>query len=356
MNLSPAQRQTLLWAAVAALLVWALTALGPVLTPFVAAGVLSYALEPGVRWLRRHRVPRVLAVLIVMLLALAAIVTVVLILLPIIQNEVAQVRQRFPLLVEMINEHLLPWINQRFDLNVRLDAEAVRKWLAQHLADSGQDMAAMLFDYVRSGWSAATQVLGLVFLVPVVMFFLLLDWPAMIARVAELVPPRWRAGTSDLLGEIDGLLGQYLRGQLLVMIALAVFYSVGLLLAGYELWLPIGVLTGLLVVIPYLGFATGLVFALISGMLQLGPLHGLVAVAIVYGLGQWIESFVLTPRLVGERIGLHPIAVILALLAFGTLFGFIGVLLALPLSAMVAVGLRRLRQAWLASDFYHRQS
>lgn len=354
MNLSPAQRQTLLWAAVAALLVWALTVLGPVLTPFVAAAVLSYALEPGVRWLRAHHVPRVLAVLLVMLLALVAIVAVVLILLPIVQNEVAQVRQRFPLLVEMLNEHLLPWINRTFDLNVRLDAEAVRKWLAQHLADSGQDLAAMLFNYVRSGWSAATQVLGLVFLVPVVMFFLLLDWPSLTARVAELVPPRWRAGTGGLLGEIDSLLGQYLRGQLLVVIALSIYYSIGLLLAGYDLWLPIGVLTGLLVVIPYLGFATGMVFALISGVLQLGPLHGLVAVGIVYGFGQWLESFVLTPRLVGERIGLHPIAVILALLAFGTLFGFIGVLVALPLSAVVAVGLRRLRRAWLDSDFYRQ--
>jgi predicted PurR-regulated permease PerM len=210
----------------------------------------------------------------------------------------------------------------------------------------------MLFTYARSGWAAAIQVLGLVFLVPVVMFFLLLDWPTFTGRVIELIPPRWRASALDLLGEIDALLGQYLRGQLMVMIALAAYYAIGLLLAGYELWLPIGLLTGLLVVVPYLGFALGTVFALISGMLQLGALHGLVATLVVYGFGQLLESFVLTPRLVGERIGLHPIAVLLALLAFGALFGFVGVLVALPLSAVVAVGLKRLRRAWLASDFY----
>lgn len=352
MNLTPAQRQALLWAAVAALLVWALAALGPVLTPFVAAAVLSYALEPGVRWLAAHRVPRVLAVLAVMLVALVAIVAILLILLPIVQNEIAQVRVRFPMLVDVITQQLLPWINRTFRLELRLDAEAIRGWLARHLADSGQDFAAMLFDYVRSGWSAAIQVVGLVFLVPVVMFFLLLDWPAFTGRASELVPPRWRDSAFDLLDEIDALLGQYLRGQLMVMIALAAYYSIGLLLAGYDLWLPIGVLTGLLVVVPYLGFALGAVFALVSGMLQLGALYGLVATLVVYGIGQWVESFVLTPRLVGERIGLHPVAVILALLAFGALFGFVGVLVALPLSAVVAVGLKRLRRAWLGSAFY----
>jgi predicted PurR-regulated permease PerM len=352
MNLTPAQRQTLLWATVAALLVWALAALGPVLAPFVAAGVLAYALEPGVRWLAAHRTPRVLAVLAVMLVALVAIVAVLLILLPIVQNEIAQVRMRFPVLVDVVTQQLLPWLNRTFRLELRLDGTAIRQWIAQHLADSGQDVAAMVFEYVRSGWTAAMQVLGLVVLVPVVAFFLLLDWPTFTRRAAELVPPRWRANAFDLLGEIDALLGQYLRGQLLVMIALAAYYSIGLLLAGYDLWLPIGVLTGLLVVVPYLGFALGSLFALVSGMLQLGPLPGLVATVVVYGIGQWLESFVLTPRLVGERIGLHPVAVILALLAFGALFGFVGVLVALPMSAVVAVGLRRLRRAWMASDFY----
>ncbi len=354
MNLTPTQRQTLLWGGVAVLLVWALVALGPVLTPFVAATILAYALEPAVAWLARHRLPRVLAVVLVMAFALLAIVAIVLVLVPILQHEFGQVRARLPGLVSAVTERLIPWLRQKLDIELTLDVAAIRAWLATHLTDGGEDLAATLFGYARSGWGAAMQVIGLVFLVPVVLFYLLLDWPAVLARARELVPPRWRSASFDLLGEIDALLGQYLRGQLLVMVVLAAYYSLALAIAGFKLWLPIGVLTGLLILIPYLGFALGMIFALVSGMLQLGPLAGVVAVAIVYGIGQLVESLYLTPRLVGERIGLHPVAVILALLAFGALFGFIGVLLALPLSAVVSVALRRLRGAYLTSDFYRR--
>lgn len=354
MSLSPAQRQTLLWAAVGALFVWALAALGPVLTPFAAAAILGYVLEPGVRSLHAHRVPRVLAVLLMMALAIFVIVALVLVIVPIIQTEVQHVRERLPALVTAITERLLPWIRETFRIELTLDVASVRRWLTQQMSGSGADLAAIFFEYARSGWTAAMQVIGLVFLVPVLLFYLLLDWDTLLERIRELVPPRWRPRAFGFVGEIDALLGQYLRGQLLVMTILAAYYSIGLLLAGFTLWLPIGVLTGLLVLIPYLGFALGLLFALVSGMLQLGPLHGLVAVAIVYGIGQAVESVYLTPRLVGERIGLHPLAVILALLAFGALFGFVGVLLALPLSAVASVGLRRLRSAYVESDFFAR--
>ena len=354
MTLTPPQRQTLLWAGVAALLVWALLALGPVLTPFVTAAVLAYALEPGVRWLRARRVPRVIAVLLVIVIAILAMIGVLLILLPIAQSELEHARARLPALVTAITEQTLPWLRERLGIAVTFDLGAVRGWLTRQLAGSGDDLAAAAFSYARSGWTAAMQVVGMIFLVPVLLFYLLLDWQPLVRRAQELVPPRWRAQSDDVLGEIDSILGQYLRGQTRVMLILAIYYSLGLLIAGFQMWLAIGVLTGLLVMVPYLGFALGLTFALISGMLQMGPLAGLISVAVVYGIGQAVESVYLTPRLVGERIGLHPIAVILALLAFGALFGFVGVLLALPLSAVVAVGLRRLRAAYLASDFFGR--
>jgi predicted PurR-regulated permease PerM len=148
------------------------------------------------------------------------------------------------------------------------------------------------------------------------------------------------------------VLGQYLRGQLLVMLALAVYYALALALAGFDLALPLGVFTGLAVAVPYVGFGIGLVLALLAGLLQFGALKGLLLVAVVYGVGQLLESFVLTPRLVGERIGLNPLAVIFALLAFGTLLGFVGVLIALPASAVMLVLLRRARTAYLASRLY----
>jgi predicted PurR-regulated permease PerM len=156
--------------------------------------------------------------------------------------------------------------------------------------------------------------------------------------------------------EADDVLGQYLHGQILVMLVLAVFYSVGLALFGLDLALPIGVFTGLAVAIPYVGFGLGLILALLAGFLefsaQTGHVSALVMVAVVYGLGQLLESFVLTPRLVGERIGLHPLAVIFALMAFGHLLGFVGVLIALPLSAILLVAIRRLRTAYMTSSLY----
>jgi len=185
---------------------------------------------------------------------------------------------------------------------------------------------------------------------------LLSDWDRVVAKVVELVPPLWRENYDAFMHECDAVLGQYLRGQLLVMGALAVFYAVGLSLFGLELALPIGVFTGLAVFVPYLGFGLGLLLALLAGLLQFASLKALVMVGVVYGVGQLVESFLLTPRLVGERIGLHPLAVIFALLAFGQLLGFIGVLIALPASAVLLVALRRVRQGYFDSDLYRPSS
>jgi predicted PurR-regulated permease PerM len=355
MPLTSRQRQTLLWTGIAAAFVWALVVLGPVLTPFVAAAILAYVLAPLVEAMQSRKIPRVLATLVAIVLAILALASLVLILVPIVQKEFGLIRSGLPGLVASITSGVQPWLEERFGITLQLDAAAIRNWLTEQLADSGQDIAAMAFGYAKSGWAAALQVIGTVFLVPVVLFYLLNDWPVLVARVRALIPARWMPEIDSLFGETDALLGQYLRGQMLLMLALAIWYSGALLVAGFDLWLPIGVLTGLLVFIPYIGFATGLCFAAIAGMLQLGPLTGLVSVAVVYGIGQVLESVWLTPKLVGERIGLHPVAVIFALLAFGATLGFIGVLLALPLAAIVAVGLRRLRRAWLDSEFFERQ-
>jgi len=350
----PSSRQALLWAAVAIVLLAALLALGPVLAPFVAGAILAYILAPPVERLQRRGLPRVVAVIAVMTLAFAVLVGFALLLVPIVQKETALIRLRLPDLLASLSSDYLPRLEALLGVPLRLDAAAVREWATQALADSGEAVAVALFGYVRTGWAATVQVLGVALLVPVVLFYLLLDWPRLLAELRALLPLRWRAQTLDALHEIDTLLGQYLHGQLLVMGALAAFYSIGLAIAGFDLWLPIGVVSGALAFVPYLGFAFAALLALVSGMLQLGPLYGAVAVAIVYGLGQLLESLFLTPVLVGERIGLHPLAVILALLAFGYLFGFVGVLLALPMAAAVAVGLRRLRRAYLASEL-HRQ-
>jgi predicted PurR-regulated permease PerM len=186
----------------------------------------------------------------------------------------------------------------------------------------------------------------------VVLFYLLLDWPYLLVRIRTLLPRRWEPDVMRLASEIDALLSQFLRGQLLVMFILAAYYATALAIAGFDVALPVGILTGLLIFIPYVGYGIGLLLAIASAMLQFEPGYGLLAVAIIYGTGQVVEGFFLTPRLVGERIGLHPLAVIFALMAFGQVFGFVGVLIALPASAALLVGLKRLRSRYLASDFY----
>lgn len=358
MPLTARQRQSLLWTAVGITLILVLILLGPVLTPFAAAAILAYVLQPIVEWLVRYRVPRVLAVIAAITLSVLAVVAILLILAPILQKEISLIRGQLPALVATLsghlNESILPWLNSNFGLPLTLDVNALRTWVAGQIATSSDELAATLFNYLKSGGNTVLQILGFLFLVPVALFYLLLDWPKNLQRLHALVPVRWQPVVVDWLSEIDQLLGQYLRGQMLVMLCLAVLYSLALLVAGFQLWLPIGVLTGLLIAIPYLGFATGLLFALLAGMLQFGPMRGFVSVMIIYGVFQVIESLVLTPRLVGERIGLHPLVVIFALIAFGYLFGFVGVLLALPLAAVLAIALRRLRRGYLASDFFSR--
>lgn len=348
------RRQTWFWLAVAVLLSLVVYLLRSTLTPFIAAAILAYALAPAVARLERWKLPRSLAAALVMVAAVSVIVAVILILIPVLQSEYRMIRTQLPGLAAALSARLAPWLEQTLGITIALDAASIREWISAQLAGSSQDLLASLMQYARSGWTAAVEVIGLIVLVPVVLFYLLADWPMMVTRLHELIPRRWVGTANDALGETDDLLGHYLRGQLLVMLSLAIWYSAALGVAGVNHWLSLGVLTGLLAFVPYLGFGIGLVVSLISAMLQLGLAQGAIAIAIVFGIGQLLESYWLTPRLVGERIGLHPVAVLFALLAFGALFGFAGLLLALPLSAVVLVVLRRLRRGWIASNFYQR--
>ncbi|MCL6451881.1 MAG: AI-2E family transporter [Acetobacteraceae bacterium] len=236
-------------------------------------------------------------------------------------------------------------------------AEDARRFSIKDILKGGQEVLVQVVkEPIGTKGARVTRHITLpgryLVLMPVVAYYLLLDWSAVVARVLALVPPRWRLAADGLAAEVDAVLGQYLRGQLLVMGALAVFYTAGLALVGLKLALPIGVFTGLAVFVPYLGFGLGLVLALLAAVLQFQSLTGVLLVGAVYAAGQVIESFFLTPRLVGERIGLHPIAVIFALMAFGHLFGFVGVLIALPASAVLLVAVRRLQALYVSSPWY----
>lgn len=351
MALNPSQRRSLLWGGVALGTAFLLWVLGPVLTPFVVAAVLAYALHPAVEALAARRVPRLLAVVLVEALAIVALLALVLLLVPVIAKELPLLREQIPLLADRVNRTLSPWLAQ-FGIHVALDSASIKAFVLKTLDANLEEWLGHVLSSARIGGSMLLALVGNAVLMPVVLFYLLADWPDLVAKVQALIPPRLRERVLGFLDECDGVLGQYLRGQLMVMGVLALYYSVALGLAGFDLALPVGVFTGLAIFIPYLGFGLGLALALLSGVLQFASWYGVAAVAVIYGLGQLGESLVLTPRLVGERIGLNPLAVIFALLAFGHLFGFIGVLIALPVSAVLLVALRRAQAAYLGSRLF----
>jgi predicted PurR-regulated permease PerM len=355
-SLSPEQKQTVLWLAVGLLLAALVVSLGPVLAPFIAAAILAYALNPAVdrlatQHLGRLRMPRSVAVIAVMLLFLAAMLALMLIVLPIMQRQIPLLHEQIPGGLARLNAFLSPKL-QELGIRVRLDEIGIRRIVSQYLATSGDEIWSSVLASAKVGGAAVLGWIATLMLLPIALFYLLLDWHAGLARIRNMIPRRWAGKVVEFGREVDGLLAQYLRGQLAVMVVLSIYYAAALGIAGFDVAVPVGVITGVLGFIPYLGFGLGLVLALISAILQFDGLHGLLLVAVIYGTGQVIESFILTPRLVGERIGLHPLTVIFALLAFGHLFGFVGVLLALPASAILAVALAHVRTQYLNSSFY----
>lgn len=357
MQLSSTQKSLYFCCAVVLLLGAVLWWLAPVLAPFVVATVLAYALTPLVdritRW-GRGRIARSVVVVVVECLFLLGLLGVVLLVVPILSKELPLMRDQLPLLLTKADATLRPWLAQ-WGVRVAFDPSSVQAFVKTYLSANVEDALGSLLTSLKLGGSVAFAIVGNVILIPVVLFYLLKEWHRLVDHVRNWVPLRLRPVTDSFVGEADAVLGQYLRGQIMVMLALAVFYSVGLALFGLDLALPIGVFTGLAVFIPYLGFGLGLLLASFAGLLQFAS-HGLAYTAtmllVVYGAGQLLESFLLTPKLVGERIGLHPLAVIFVLLAFGQLFGFVGVLVALPVSAVLLVLVRRLRASYVASALY----
>ncbi|MGZ5818485.1 MAG: AI-2E family transporter [Burkholderiaceae bacterium] len=353
-------KQSWMWLLLALGLVILLVLLGPVLTPFIAAAILAYALNPGVDWLASHRigrfgVPRAIGVIVMMLLLFAAVLALVLIVVPVLQKEISLLQDKIPPLLSLLDATFGPKLS-KLGIQVHLDSAGIEKFLTQKFSTNSSELWSTIFASAKIGGLALIGWLVTIALIPIALFYLLLDWHRLLTLLGSFIPRRWIQKSVGLANEVDNLLAQYLRGQLLVMLILAVYYSVALAVLGFDVALPVGIITGLLVFIPYLGFGLGLVLALVASVLQFDGVNGLIGVACVYGAGQIIEGFFLTPRLVGERIGLHPLMVIFGLLAFAQLFGFVGVLLALPACAILSVAFKHLRSHYLNSSFYNQQS
>lgn len=329
--------------------------LAPVLTPFLVAALLAYLFDPVVTQLQTRKLPRGVAVTLVLAVLTLLLVLLALWLLPMLEFQVIWLIKQFPHYLDVL-QLLLPIWGERLGidpalLNIAALKQVILENLGSSLAKSGDITMTLLTSVSNSGMALLGWLANIV-LIPVVLFYLLRDWQGLLARIDELLPRFYQPLVKKLATESDQVLGGFLRGQLSVMLALALLYSLGLWLADLKLALLIGMLAGLVSFVPYLGFIVGIVAASIAMLLQTHDLMMLLPVLLVFGVGQMLESMLLTPWLVGDRIGLHPVAVIFAVMAGGQLFGFVGILLALPTAAVLAVLLRHAQQQYKTSNLY----
>lgn len=325
--------------------------LSPILAPFLLAAILAYICDPLVERLQRRKVPRTLGTVLVMLLLFGLLALLLLILLPLIYKEARALIERLPGYLYRMENELAPWLQQRFGITLKFDTATLKDLVTDNL-QSTEGIGAKIFASLRIGGLAVLGFFVNLLLIPLVLFYLLRDWGLLIERIDQMIPRRWHARVAQLAREVDAVLAEFLRGQLAVMLLMSVFYVGALWLAGLEFALPIGLLTGMLVFVPYIGAAIGFALATLAALMQFPEMGGVIPVWIAIGIGQVLEGMIVTPWLVGRRVGLHPVAVIFALLAFGQLFGLFGVLLALPASAVLLVWLRHVRTGYLGSKIY----
>jgi predicted PurR-regulated permease PerM len=328
--------------------------LSPVLTPFVVAALFAYLTDPLVDRLERRGLGRTLAVSLVFLVGSIVFITVLLVLVPFIERQIGNFLTQLPVWVDWFQNRATPWLEARFGMSLEiLDTRQLIDALQANWKEAGGFAATVLGGVSKSGMTVIGWALNLV-LIPVVAFYLLRDWDVLVERIHALIPRSIEPVVSRLASESDVVLGAFLRGQLSVMVALGVFYGVGLWLAGINVGPLIGMIAGLISFVPYLGAIAGVVMGVIAALVQYQDWFHLVLVLGVFVVGQLIEGYVLVPKLVGDKIGLHPVAVIFAVLAGGELFGFLGVLLALPVASVVMVVLRYLYARYTQSELYRK--
>ena len=326
--------------------------LSPILTPFLIAMTLAYLGDPLVDKFEARRWPRTAGVVLVFAVFFVLIVAGVLLLVPVLEEQISTVISKWPTYVDWVQFTLVPWLARTVGIDARsLNLDQFKQTLMAHWQAAG-GIAALLFSSASSSGLALLGWVANAVLIPVVTFYLLRDWDVLVAHIRELLPRPIEATVVRLAGEVDGVLGAFLRGQLLVMATLAGVYTLGLWIIGLDVAFLIGLIAGLVSFVPYLGFITGITLASIAAYMQFQEWTPLAWVALVFGIGQMLEGMVLTPMLVGDKIGLHPVAVMFAVMAGGQLFGFVGVLLALPMAAVIMVLLREVHRRYLDSTLY----
>jgi predicted PurR-regulated permease PerM len=340
---------------------WLIYLLAPVITPFAISAVLAYLGDPFVDRLEkfsigRLKVNRTVAVSIVFVLMLALLTIMLLIVIPLLVDQVRLLTNLFPEWIEWFSGTALPWLAARFGMELA-DFDSVH--FTQALKDYWREISTAAFrvvDYISRGGMAVAALLTNLILIPVVTFYMLRDWDSLIRGIHDLLPRNMEEEVGRTIRDVDEVLSAFFRGQLMVMIALGVIYTVGLSLIGIDLAILIGMGAGLLSIVPYLGSIVGVLVAAGAAIFQFQDVFHLLMVLMVFGVGQTAEGMYLTPKLVGDRIGLHPVTVIFAVLAGGQLFGFLGILLALPVAAALNVLVRHVLQKYRNSEMYQPSS
>ena len=340
------------WLTVALISAGLLYLLAPILLPFVAGALLAYLGDPLVDRLEKLKISRTLSVVVVFFMIFLIMLPILLYLVPLLESQIKTLITKMPGYIDWIMINLEPTLQETFGINIpALEIEQLKSSFKDNFTSAGGFFKSLLRTVTHSGFVVAGWAANL-FLIPVITFYLLRDWDRLVDYLHDLLPRDIEPTVSLLTKESDEVLGAFLRGQMLVMLSLGTIYAIGLKLVGLELSLLIGMLAGLLSFIPYMGLIVGIIVAGIAVMLQTQDPTNLLWVGAVFIVAQMIEGTILTPLLVGDRIGLHPVAVIFSVLAGGQLFGFFGILLALPVFAILAVIMRHLHQSYKDSDLY----
>ncbi|MFA7494841.1 MAG: AI-2E family transporter [Acidithiobacillus sp.] len=335
--------------AVLVLLGWLLLRLAPVLTPFLLAGILAYLGNPLVTRLQRYRIPRTWGTTLVFVAVIVVFAGIIMALIPVIKHQSLIFVEYLQKYAGLLQKRLIPELSATTGLH--LDSQTISHYATANAQKLATWIGHGLQVALSSGSGLITSALSII-LVPVLGFYLLRDWPRLIARIDQLVPQHYTALVRRLSRDVDTMLMAFLRGQLLVMFALGISYALGLSIIGLKTAVLIGLVAGILSFVPYLGVISGLLMASLAIYIQTGAFLSILWVLVVFGIGQILESMVFTPYLVGDRIGLHPVAVIFAVMAGGALFGFVGLLLALPFTAMLVALLRHFHDWYLQSPYY----
>ena len=350
----PVQRQIGFWLAALAIVALALYVLREVLLPFVAGMALAYMLDPVADRLERLGLGRLGATILILALFILAFVLALVVLIPLAAHQLAAFIANLPAYVERIQALIA---EQGGPLIDKLGGSGALADMQKSIGDLVRQGAAWIAGFLRGLWSggqAIISVFALLIVTPVVAFYLLVDWDHMVAVVDGWLPRRHRDAIRMLAREIDRAIAGFIRGQTAVCLILGTFYAVGLSLIGLNFGALIGLSAGLLSFIPYVGSLTGLVLSVGVAIVQFWPDWTWIAVTLgVFIGGQFLEGNILSPKLVGASVGLHPVWLMFALFAFGALFGFVGLLLAVPLAAVVGVLGRFALRQYLASALYH---